>query len=133
MAVVIVVVVVVVVVVLLRSVRLQFALEMETSSRSVPLKMHKTVALSLYSNPFNSFGVRRKHCGVDGSDAESTICLNTFRSFFGSIPWLISSTTRNGHFVRFWSDMRYNIVMSSVRHQIVYSYRARVMVHLLGT
>jgi hypothetical protein len=38
MAVVIVVVVVVVVVVLLRSVRLQFALEMETSSRSVPVE-----------------------------------------------------------------------------------------------
>ena len=38
MAVVIVAVVVVVVVVLLRSVRLQFALEMETSSRSVPVE-----------------------------------------------------------------------------------------------
>ena len=38
MAVVIVVIVVVVVVVLLRSVRLQFALEMETSSRSVPVE-----------------------------------------------------------------------------------------------
>jgi len=38
LTVVIVVVVVVVVVVLLRSVRLQFALEMETSSRSVPVE-----------------------------------------------------------------------------------------------
>ena len=38
MAVVTVIVVVVVVVVLLRSVRLQFALEMETSSRSVPVE-----------------------------------------------------------------------------------------------
>mmetsp|Transcript_2152 Transcript_2152/g.5007 ORF Transcript_2152/g.5007 Transcript_2152/m.5007 type:complete len:315 (-) Transcript_2152:2507-3451(-) len=81
-----------------------------TSEIHGPLKMTITVQSSVYTSPLSSFGVSRNICEVEGLDAALVMRLKIFRSLTGSMPWLISSTTRNGARVSSCSEMRYSIV-----------------------
>mmetsp|Transcript_26169 Transcript_26169/g.67660 ORF Transcript_26169/g.67660 Transcript_26169/m.67660 type:complete len:334 (+) Transcript_26169:74-1075(+) len=83
-----------------------------TSWAQGPLKMLSTRTSSLKGSSGSSLGVSRKHCGVSGLQADSTSCWNTLRSLLGSMPWLISSTTRKGHSVTPCSAMRYRMVQT---------------------
>ena len=56
-----------------------------------------------------SFGVNRKYCFPPSLHA-CVMHSKTFRSLVESIAWLISSTTRNGAGLMFWSEMRYTMV-----------------------
>lgn len=105
-----------------------------SSGMNSPLAIHSTRIPRSYVRLGSNFGVMRKYwlppspsllpplsssstssssvgvCEVGRSvvfpHAMPTIRLWTSRSLRGSMPWLISSTTRKGDLVRDWRDMR---------------------------
>lgn len=64
----------------------------EPLASSIPPKGHQTT-----SKPGSSLGVTKKYWEQPELSEQCTTCRNTRRSLVGSMPWLISSTTRNGH------------------------------------
>lgn len=63
-------------------------------------------------NPGRSFGVMRKNWGWFGLQALLLTSSNIILSFVGSMPWLISSTNRNGQSVISCKETKYNIVVT---------------------
>lgn len=72
-----------------------------TSPSVGPFRICSTVHAARKVSCGSSLGVSRKHCGVPAADAASDSIVNTRRSLAWSMPWLISSTTRNGQTVTF--------------------------------